>query len=628
MSGIGHFTFFVLPTGQLPIDGILNDKAWLDQTIEYSFPTSSAEYGNYAGGEDEYMFSVSPLVQDMVHFALSDSEGPSIQDGFSVEGLTELDFDFVTTPGAHIRVVQTTDDPYGYGTAWAYSPTSGKAGGDVWLSDVRHDYSSPEAGNYAAFTIMHELGHALGLEHAHEATSFGAVPVQYDAMEYTIMTYRSFQTSQTDDYSNETWGFAQTYMMLDIAALQYLYGADYSTNSGNTVYSWTPDTGETFIDGTSAITPGDNRIFATLWDGGGKDTYDLSAYTDGVYVDLNPGGYSLFSDTQQVDLGAGNLASGNIYNALLYEDSYKSMIENAIGGSGRDYLTGNAVANNLQGRLGNDIMVGGEGNDHLLGASGADMLFGEADNDTLDGGNNDDGLFGGNGRDTLHGGAGNDTMFGGNGDDILNGGADNDRMSGCDGVDILSGDTGDDWLNGGREGDTLKGGAGNDILFAGTGDDFVFGGFGADILDGAAGNDVLNGDDGNDLLIAGFGDDVLDGGSGEDILIGGLGHDNMTGGAGADVFRFERANDSPSNGDVDVILDFETGLDLIDLADLSEGPISMDIGGEFTGDGSSAYTQLIGRNTFVFVDTDGDAKADFELKLAYSYGLSVDDFVL
>ena len=59
-------------------------------------------------------------------------------------------------------------------------------------------------------------------------------------------------------------------MMLDIAAMQQMYGADFTTNAGNTVYSWPPGSGRTLVDGQVGIDPGGNRIFATVWDGGGQ----------------------------------------------------------------------------------------------------------------------------------------------------------------------------------------------------------------------------------------------------------------------------------------------------------------------------------------------------------------------
>ena len=68
-------------------------------------------------------------------------------------------------------------------------------------------------------------------------------------------------------------------MMFDIAAIQYMYGANYSHNSGNTTYTFSQTTGEMFVDGVGQGTPQGNRIFRTIWDGNGIDTYDLSNYT-------------------------------------------------------------------------------------------------------------------------------------------------------------------------------------------------------------------------------------------------------------------------------------------------------------------------------------------------------------
>ena len=78
-------------------------------------------------------------------------------------------------------------------------------------------------------------------------------------------------------------------MTLDIAALQHLYGADFTTRAGDTTYSWSPSTGRTFVDGQLAIAPAGNRVFLTVWDGGGVDTYDLSAYGTDLDSTSGPG---------------------------------------------------------------------------------------------------------------------------------------------------------------------------------------------------------------------------------------------------------------------------------------------------------------------------------------------------
>jgi Ca2+-binding RTX toxin-like protein len=58
-------------------------------------------------------------------------------------------------------------------------------------------------------------------------------------------------------------------------------------------------------------------------------------------------------------------------------------IENVVGGSGNDILTGDAGANALDGGLGNDTLTGGGGNDTLTGGLGTDTLTGGAGNDTF-----------------------------------------------------------------------------------------------------------------------------------------------------------------------------------------------------------------------------------------------------
>src|SRR5262249_46294753 len=153
---------------------------------------------------------------------------------------------------------------------------------------------------------LHELGHSLGLKHSQETGGVAnvAVPTAHDDSEYTVMSYRSYVGGPLTGYTNEAYGYPQTYMANDILALQTLYGANFSTQSGNTVYTWSQATGQEFINGVGQLAPGGgaggsaNRIYETVWDGGGVDTYDLSNYTTNLSIDLNPGASSVFSTTQ------------------------------------------------------------------------------------------------------------------------------------------------------------------------------------------------------------------------------------------------------------------------------------------------------------------------------------------
>jgi serralysin len=172
------------------------------------------------------------------------------------------------------------------------------------------------------------------------------------------MTYRSYPGDDIEEYNNEQFGFAQTLMMYDIAALQKIYGgANYGFNAGNSVYSWSPTTGEMSINGAGQGAPGANRVFMTIWDGGGNDTYDLSAYGGGTTINLRPGEWTTTSSAQIAGLGEGHFARGNVANALLFEGNTSSLIENAIGGAGGDVIIANQAANRLTGNGGADAFT-------------------------------------------------------------------------------------------------------------------------------------------------------------------------------------------------------------------------------------------------------------------------------
>lgn len=82
---------------------------------------------------------------------------------------------------------------------------------------------------------------------------------------------------------------------------------------------------------------------------------------------------------------------------------------------------------------------------------------------------------------------------------------------------------------------------------------------GADRINGYAGNDKIHAKGGNDYIVGGTGNDWLYGESGQDTLIGSAGSDVLSGGSHADTFRFSGKWDS------DKVLDFQDGIDLIDL---------------------------------------------------------------
>lgn len=401
----------VRPTQRASDDGLLSGVRWAHRHVTWSLPDSRADY---AHGHAEALSDFAPLSRAQATAARFVLEGKGAGQAFSVEGFTDLRVDFIAGGSGKGRItLANSSDP---GTAYGYYPGDTPEAGDVFLGTSGQ---APKAGNYDWMTIIHELGHALGLKHPHDVEGYATLPTEMDRMEDTVMSYNSYAGQTEIGYANDRWDFAQTFMARDIAALQRMYGADYDSNSGNTVYRWTPTSGTTWIDGEAAIRPGDNRIFLTIWDGGGKDTYDLSAYRSGVSVDLAPGGHSHLSDSQTARLGPWDEAQGNVYNAFLFGKDSRSLIENAVGGTGDDTLSGNSANNYLEGRGGNDALSGRAGNDTLSGCSGNDRLDGDAGADILSGGRGSDYLFGGAGDDILLGGRGADRLYGGQGNDIF-----------------------------------------------------------------------------------------------------------------------------------------------------------------------------------------------------------------
>ncbi|MAB04526.1 MAG: hypothetical protein CML50_00705 [Rhodobacteraceae bacterium] len=259
----------------------------------------------------------------------------------------------------------------------------------------------------------------------------------------------------------------------------------------------------------------------------------------------------------------------------------------ALGGD--DIVEGDAGNDEIDAGNANDFVDGGAGNDTILGGQGNDSLLGRDGDDWVDGGDNhdnialhegddyalgsegNDSIGGGEGNDTLYGNSGNDVIGGGTDDDYINAGADQDVASGGYGADTVIGGSGDDTLAGSFGNDTVDGGSGNDSMGGGLGTDTLTGGTGSDQIGAGDGDDFLFGEAGADFLGGGADDDVLNGGSGADTLNGGTGDDTLNGGEGADLFVFNVYTD----GETDVIEDFEDGLDMIRL--FGAGPASLEI---------------------------------------------------
>ena len=164
--------------------------------------------------------------------------------------------------------------------------------------------------------------------------------------------------------------------------------------------------------------------------------------------------------------------------------------------------------------------------------------------------------------------------------------------------------------------------AGKDQISGGSAGDVILGYAGNDVIEGGNGNDILDGGTGNDKLGGGLHDDRLKGGTGDDILIGGEGRDMLYGGAGSDRFIFS-AKDSAVGAGRDVIADFETGMDLLDLSRMDANDNRFDGNQSFTfiGDaGFSAAGQVRLVNGTLEANFNADLQADFQIRIRGTIG--------
>ena len=597
-------------TGNPNIDGILVGSQWSSKEITFSFPTAGSQYTGYERwGEPSSFSALTSEQQAAVRAALK-----------QYAGVAQLTFKEVTdAPATATLRFGNSSKPW---TALAYYPNSNDdRAGDVWFGTRNGNaYGHPVTGSYGWETFMHEIGHALGLKHGQEGTQVNpaVLPYQHDSLEWSVMTYRSYVGADLNGYTNARDSYPQSLMRNDIAAIQSLYGANYDTESGDTIYSFDEKTGVFFINGASQGPLAGARIFRTIWDGGGNDTYDFHNFSKGMTIDLRPGegsvlDWSLLANLNQFE--SGHLASANVYNAYLFQGDRRSLIENAIGGAGADLIIGNEAANRLVGNGGDDTLFGNDGNDTLLG---------------------------GDGNDDLTGGAGDDVVDGGVGTNVAHYAfaLSHYRVSLNLDMSLTIVGLGDAAADGV---DTVRNVSAFyfqsikvtfwDLLVQ-TGiltiDDSVFR---ADYIFrandrpsnfsfvGGSAADTLFGAQGNDLLVGKQGGDLLDGGEGADTLDGGDGWDTLTGGAGADVFVFRA-----TPGDGDTITDFTVGVDRIDLSALT-GPdgrhLSFAGSRLLDGEAGTAYDSATG---LLSVDWTADGKADLQIQLGKNLALSAADF--
>lgn len=298
------------------------------------------------------------------------------------------------------------------GVTFIYDSTAKLTKVDI-LIGLEYEGASMSPGGYGYFTTLHEFGHALGLKHPfEEGASLTGIE---DSWDYSIMSYTEGQFANLSNLPANP-------MLYDIAAIQYLYGANLNTYAGDTYHG---------------VTTG--MLAYVIWDGGGTDLLDASSYGGDSTLDLQEG----YTHVNRVGTTALWMAFG-------------ANIENATGGNGSDAISGNALNNVLYGNGGNDNMQGFDGADFLQGNTGLDNMSGGQGNDTIYGGKDNDAIRGGKGDDVINTNMGDDVAFGDLGNDTMQGGQGNDVLYGLDGNDFILGDRGNDTVAGGSGADIFR----------------------------------------------------------------------------------------------------------------------------------------------------------------------------
>jgi hypothetical protein len=278
-----------------------------------------------------------------------------------------------------------------------------------------------EAGGNFYRTFIHEVGHGLGLKHSHDGGSgdyagnyfpgidgtmtsaerqrslgvldlnhmFGSVMSYIHGYEFDdqglVQVVPTRQRPVADDFFLDH-GFAATPMAYDIAAIQYLYGANMNFRTGDNVYIL-PNSNDPhpFVRGEpneagvpeSIIYQPDAAYWESIWDAGGIDEirYDV----------MDDAGNMVAGDRNVIiDLTAATLDnSATSYGVLSYAAFIGGgftiangvVIENATGGNGNDTLKGNFADNVILGRGGDDVITATGGLDTVDGGDGYDRLL-------------------------------------------------------------------------------------------------------------------------------------------------------------------------------------------------------------------------------------------------------------
>lgn len=333
--------------------------------------------------------------------------------------------------------------------------------------------------------------------------------------------------------------------------------ANFGGASGDTLFDIENILGSAFADTLTG-----NSVANFLQGGAGNDKLNGREGDDnlegGEGADTIDGGigndWALYSSSKQAVTVSLASNAGNARGAL---GDILTSIENVLGSSFADLITGNALNNAIEGGSGDDTIRGGGGTDQINGGLGKDVLDGGEGVDWLSYSNAGSGVTVNLSTNTVGGAAFGDqisnfelligsqfadTLTGSSIDNVIEGRAGDDRLFGLGGADRLDGGLGADTIDGGEGIDRLVfSGAASavivDLAVAANNGGWAAGDVYSNIenVEGTQFADAITGDAQTNLLIGLEGNDTLKGGAGHDTLIGGAGNDTLTDDEAANV---------------------------------------------------------------------------------------------
>lgn len=239
---------------------------------------------------------------------------------------------------------------------------NGVSRGWYW-NDMMAEGSKAE-GSLLYSTLLHELGHALGLAHPHDKGGGSSIfpNTKFDHSAYTIMSYNEAYSFKANGHItlrygslggiDQSFGLRIDPAAFDIEAIQAIYGVKQAAR-GDNVYHLSDK----------------NGYWTTPWDTGGTDTVRYDG--DGrATIDLRPASLKQGSS----DAGGGLSYVEDVYGGITMASDRTvktAVIERAIGGDGNDHIIGNDANNRISGRGGDDVIDGGGGDVDVVNYRGA-----------------------------------------------------------------------------------------------------------------------------------------------------------------------------------------------------------------------------------------------------------------